>query len=509
MSEKEIQPDMRMRCHFSMIFESLWQFWLVIVVAGINEIDTIVEMVREIGEDGLMEMLRSGGIWGLLILLGITLIVLSFQYLRWRRTWVILQDNLIIVERNTLHKVKHTIAIENLSAVNMERNLFERIVGTYRVKMDTNSMTTANSTDVSLVFSAEKAIAFRRAILQKMGEIKGLTAEEALSQERQPDELICHAEETATDRMTFHYGIKAMLLHCVYSVSLTSLCLTVAGIGFFVWSIHAFGAGKIFAVMLSSGFAAVLVVLGAAWSLIQKFMTYYGFTVYRDGQDLHLRYGLLKQRSYTIPVDKIAALKLSQPVVSRLCGRYQAEVVTVGFGDEDGESANLTMALPKTVLLQQLSVLLPEYCREDLLDTLCRQDARLLRIRAVKLIKWTLLVGAATGVLIGLWALPTKWVCMGAVALILYVGMLYVVAYLTAGYRLEDDRAILAGGVFTRRIYVCMYAKMQYMQLHSHPLERRYQLVSGNVYLLNASAAVPCMHEAEAVWLARQIVTHR
>ena len=35
----------------------------------------------------------------------------------------------MIIEMNTLKRSKNTIAIENISAVNMERNLFERMAG--------------------------------------------------------------------------------------------------------------------------------------------------------------------------------------------------------------------------------------------------------------------------------------------------------------------------------------------------------------------------------------------
>ena len=120
--------EIKLRCHFSTIFESLWQFWVVIVFMLLNQIDTIIDVVKDIGSDGIKSLVSTGGIWGLAGLLVLTACVLIFQFLRWRKTWVILDDNLIIIERNTLRKVKNTIAIENISEVNMERNLFERLV---------------------------------------------------------------------------------------------------------------------------------------------------------------------------------------------------------------------------------------------------------------------------------------------------------------------------------------------------------------------------------------------
>ena len=97
---------MRFRCHFSIIFESLWQFWIVIFFILLNEIEVIIEAIETIGTEGLYSMLESGGIWGVLAILAITLIVLFIQFLIWRKTWITIDDNLVIVERNTLKKVK-------------------------------------------------------------------------------------------------------------------------------------------------------------------------------------------------------------------------------------------------------------------------------------------------------------------------------------------------------------------------------------------------------------------
>ena len=102
-------------------------------------------------------------------------------------------------------------------------------------------------------------------------------------------------------------------------------------------------------------------VAGAVFDIVGKFLAYYGFTVYRDGRDLHVKRGLIRLQSYTIPTDKITALKIEQKPFSRLFGKYCANVVTVGVGDEEGESSNITMAVSKDELKKQLGELLPEY----------------------------------------------------------------------------------------------------------------------------------------------------
>ena len=246
----------------------------------------------------------------------------------------------------------------------MERNLFERIIGTYRIKMDTNSSTTANKTDISIVFSYKKAVAFRNAVMQKMHELKGITlqdssVENSVTREKAEQDPWT-ADENLEGKTVYRYSPKDMALHCLYSASIFSLLVTIAGIVGFIIYVNIFSIQSFMQNVLGGAIALILLVLGSAYSLIKKFITYYDFRVYRDEKELHLRYGLIKLRSYTIPVDKITCLEIQQPVFSRIWKRYQAKVITVGVGDEEGESSNLTMALPKDMFLKQLDDLLTE-----------------------------------------------------------------------------------------------------------------------------------------------------
>ena len=491
MEEREF---IRTRCHFSVIFENLWQFWAVIAVILINQLDTAIELLQNMRTGGLKGFLLSEGLWGLLAVAGVTLLVFIFQFLRWRKTWITLDENLIIIERNTLKRVKNTIAVENISAVNMERNLFERVVGTSRIKMDTNSLTTAGKTDVSIVFRRDKAAAFRKAVLEKMYEVKNFSEDRtAQAEERQQDESAFGA-----GKKVFRYTPKDMAAHCFYTASVFSLLLTLGGIFFVVWYVSAYGFGEFIRIAAGGAIAATLAVLGAAFSLVRKFIAYYDFAVYRDGDELHLRYGLTKLRSYTIPVDKITCLKIEQPCFSRIFKRYEAKVVTIGVGDEEGESSNLTMALPKDIFLEQLAVLLPEYADSPLMDRLQKEDSHALVIKAVKFVKWLLIFAAAAFIMIRETEIRTLYIVLSVSALLLFIGISYLLTHLTAGYNLEKERAILAGGTFTRRIHIVNYEKVQNIKLRQHPLSRPCQIVTGVVYLLNLAVGIPYMKTAPA-----------
>ena len=80
--------DVKLRCHFSMIFESLWQFWAAIVIILINQIDDVIALIRSAMKDGLQDALSSGGIWVIGGLALVTLAVFVFQFFRWKNTWI-------------------------------------------------------------------------------------------------------------------------------------------------------------------------------------------------------------------------------------------------------------------------------------------------------------------------------------------------------------------------------------------------------------------------------------
>lgn len=502
--------DMKLRCHFSIIFESLWQFWLVIILILIQQADAIVTVVRDIGTDGIRGLVESGGLWALAGILLLTVIILAVQFFRWRKTWIILEENLVIIERNTLKRYKNTIAVENISAVNMERNLFERLVGTYKIKMDTNSLTTANTTDVAIVLKEAQAVLFRKAVLEKISEIKRMNGrtqsdtapEAAVSPETHPDRLF---DESAGGRRVFHSSTKDMLKHALYTMPLISLFIAAAGVAGGIWYISAFGFDSFIKQAFGGFIAVVLMVVSAIYSLIKKFVTYYDFTVYRDGRDLHVRCGLIKLRSYTIPVDKITAIEIEQPLISRALKKYSAKVVTVGVGDEAGENSNITMSLSREELKEHLSELIPEYGWAQM-EGVGKEAKGSMAVRIAKSVKWHIMTAAAVLILYLAAGVPL-WISLAApLAADAFINLLYVLSHVTAGYSVKDEGLLLVGGYFRKVYTICTYKKMQILTMNYHPAARRLGIGDGVVMLLNSFAGIPYVKQEQAFEISKRII---
>ena len=86
--------------------------------------------------------------------------------------------------------------------------------------------------------------------------------------------------------------------------------------------------------MLGSVTVIIFGFFSSLWDIAKGFIQYYDFKAKRQGNKIYLSYGLFKKVHYTIPVEKINAVKLTQSLQARITGRYMAEVINVGMGDD-------------------------------------------------------------------------------------------------------------------------------------------------------------------------------
>ena len=112
---------------------------------------------------------------------------------------------------------------------------------------------------------------------------------------------------------------------------------------------------------LASILIAGSVFFSALWDTVKDFIQYYDFRARREKDKIYIRYGFFKKVGYTIPVDKIQALKIHQTWFARIAGRYMVEVVNVGMNDEAGQKAFLVLYSKKEQLKETLHTLLPEF----------------------------------------------------------------------------------------------------------------------------------------------------
>ncbi len=557
----------KFRCHISIIFEECATFIAsALVLAFLNISDFFTDDTT--GTDAL---------YGALVIVGIIFALLLFVLLRgilrWRKTTITIDREAIVWERDTLNKKKLTIGIKNISSINVERNIFERIIGTAKLKIDTNSLSTASTTDVMFLFKYEEALQYKEyleAMVRSMEEAEADFSEMEedgndgdIVSEHDPDDVVMekgstgYVAESAKAWKSSISGNKSVgvptsgsqtsgaknsaaqefnrkvtcgknkviaeytstegeiIMHCLYDISLFSLI--VGGIPT-IWGIvelfRTIFSGN---VNLSELFGALTIVItfgyATFYSVVGKLFRYYGLSVKRSGNRLHMKYGLLKIREYVVPVEKINAIHINQSMISRLCHRYHVTIDCVGVGDENNEIAQLTLALPYDEVIQRVSQILPEYDVSQISGVeRISPKAFWHKLRGI-LILALLCVGFWVGATVAAEGqMDGTFVAISAVVIAVIFVWTVLAIFLqlkTEGSMFGKNHLVTAMGTFGKDIMVISYKKVQYASANRSPITKFTGLVLGQINILAAGAnsikKVPYITEDKVEYLKEKM----
>ena len=165
----------RFRNHFSDVIEQLGGLLIFLFIVGVQSIPDILSDTDGDSND-VVALIDNPKYAMIVIIVVITILavlglIIGFNVRRWYKTWIIIGNDTITVERNTLRSVKNTVGIKNISNVNINQNIFEMIIGTCNLKLDTNSLSTADSTDIKLILKKQQGEELRNYINRRVEEI--------------------------------------------------------------------------------------------------------------------------------------------------------------------------------------------------------------------------------------------------------------------------------------------------------------------------------------------------
>ena len=467
----EENKNRRFRNHISIVAE---QVGGGIVAIGAVLLVNLLQEADELSGEDLSAVTDRGSLIMAVILLFLAAGIVNRIFV-WAKTYISIEENAVVIERGTMNKKKNTIGIRNISNINLEQNLFEMLLGTCKVKMDTNSRSTADSTDVKIVLKKADAERFKQEITRKMQAAEQAAAVQsgmaAENEQKENAASVCGAareagpyaaqEEEAYD---FHAEFGDVFQHGLFSINIFSMIILILGIaGAVVTAVRILGQPDLMTSVLSAAAGAVAagaVFLSALWDTVKDFIRYYDFRAKRRGERIFIRYGFLKKVEYTIPVDKIQALKVRQSLVARLFGRYMAEIVNVGMGDDkDERNSFLVLYSTEEQLRERLALLLPEFA-----ETVCG------------------------GVCAELWPQYAAFIWIGACVFLLLVLTGMLLKYRTDGIGADKNFLKLCHGYFGRNYISVRYRNIQYAEFRQSFIARACGIQKGEIHLLASSA---------------------
>lgn len=534
--------DNKFRNHPSLMLEQLGVFGVIIITFLISSLDDLDEILGDIKNSDSTTLLII-----ILVILAVILFRLAVNTIVWYKTWITVDETSITITKNTIFRSVNTIGLRNISNINIERNLLERILGTSTVKIDTESRSTADTTDVTILLRKDKAEALRERLLAGATAAKHtqtIAANEQLdgtagaaasvpnnSQTSDPTSVqnddqisdptsvpdngqVTSANAAPNSRQVLSevaYNTKQVLTHCVYSASIISLlvCLAalIAIIALFlkmvVFGDHSIGS---LIQMIPTALGGIVVigsfVYAALRSLIGDFFRYYSFRIKRMPDHLHMEFGLFKRTSYEIPIKRISSIIVQRPVFSRISKRCFVDIINIGMGDEKEENTRLLLSIPEKHLPELLHRLLPEFdayftesdtapirppkaiWRKKIIDS-----AKLLVFLAIG---WTLMI-----TVFGVTGLPAVLGCIGSfvLAMLIYLIGCYG-TYKANKLQLCENYIAITNGMFASSTQFIDYHKIQYIELQQTPVEHLLHLQHGIVYILagamNSFTSIPC-----------------
>ncbi|MEE3393390.1 MAG: PH domain-containing protein [Lachnospiraceae bacterium] len=502
--------SLEFRNHPSILLEKGWSIIVVIAAFIFNTISNADDV------NNIADFASSHANIIMMILLVIFLPSGIVTFNRWRKTVISLKDGIFTIKRNTFVKKELNIQVKSISNVNLEQNIFENIIGTYRVKIDTASLTRADETDVNIVLNKKNAVKLKDLIFEMQkeeaeneieNEIKNETGNvignetenetgdlrsvgKALSVESGPAAKLSHSDAVSdsgdpdlSDELgdDFYYNADVRLdtsqalvagIMNLPFVSIIALIISAVAAVLNTTSIFAdafngtFGIGTIF--------AAAVVFFSALWDIIKKTLGYFGFAAKKKDNRILLSYGLIKKKKYAIPLSKINGYVLESTFPGVIFGYTQVRVLNVGGEGDEAYGQILLPPVMNKYLDELIDILLPS----GLIEKEEKSTAMPVSYQVFRTVRnfltgvLILVICITAGKNLKVSNLPAVFISVSVIIVIFTIW-----TYLSsraAGLGIAKSSLVLKSGAFARKKAFIPYERIQSIKTVRSPFERAF-----------------------------------
>lgn len=508
-----MENKIRFRNHFSIVLTNLRKIIWMIVLAFASA------FLQEDLEEAVVTVVT----WIVLI---VALIV--WQIIVWSKTWITIGENSIVIERNTkISRKKNTIGIANISNVNLEQGLFAMLLGTCKLKLDTNSLSTANATDVTIVLKKKQAEELRTLLMARISGEGQQDNDSVKEMQIQADEDVAQQVGNITTISGTNKRIRtdsgSILLHGIFSSRFIYAILiplyiifefitemSTEDIDYVMKEVGDFAAATIGITLFVLIAIVSWMALAMGFSLVKTAIKYWDFQIERKEQKLVLEYGLTKKVNYSIPIDKIQAVVVKQSLLARMFKCYMVEVVNVGMNDDEKEAQSFLLPYcKKKILEERMQMLLPEFA--DCLEFEAkRQPKQIWIVWLWAVLIYILIMG---GILFAVAEFLPEFlgiVCSGCIVLSAVLLAVKWMSYKTKGTEFGEEVLLAVTGSFSRKYVYMKYRNIQYVILKQNFLAKRFGIQKGIVMLLasatNQAQEIPYFSEKEIENMKEQLL---
>ena len=383
----------------------------------------------DVPDAGPLQQAAAHPLLALVLLVVVLGAVAGVSWVSWRFSRFRVSASQVELRTGVLFRQHRQVALERVQAVELARPLLARLFGLSRVVVQSAGGADSN---LSLAFlDHRRAEELRLHLLELAGR----------TDEWRPDvgdaPLAPRADEDATPLVSVPNSrlFVATILHGSTIV-----------LGLMVFAVVGFGGAGEFAVFFAGVPAILPVAFGVLVGRVRELLTHGNFSLASTATALRVRHGLTDLRVATVPLHRVQAVEVLQPLWWRPWGWWRVRVNVAGVHHGSGEGSLETTLLPVGGADEALTVLARLGVRRD--------DPRVVEA----------LLGAGG---------ERDWVGVPSRA-----RWLDPWVWRRTGYLLGPHALVIRRGRWTRRTVLVPHARVQSLTVEQGPLQHRLGLAS-------------------------------
>lgn len=405
------------------------------------------------GKEGFVTFLivMIGALLGLLGLVGPLLSYLFTNY--------VIRDDSLILNSGYIWRRTRVIPLARIQNVNTRQNLLHRILGAAAVKIETAA---GAGVEAELpAVSRYDAIELQNALLRRKAPEPAAVTEPPPLYTLTPKQLVIAG--ALSNRLVY-------ILIAIAGLFQFDDPLKEAARPIVRWFER---QSPLHAALIVAGSTVALVVIGWLLSVAYSLSRFYGFRMERHPKGLKLTYGLFTKIQSIVPVGRVQALRLAQPLLFQPFGLCEAYADTAGSFDakEMGSANKLCPITPIQDVDRIGAFVFPEF----------RFSGFRWHQVSPKAV-WRYAIGSfiAFGILLAILSLAfqSPWPLVGAVPLAPFCIWLGFLHFRYVGYAEQDGFLASRQGIWWRHVIVVPLDRTQYIVVNQSYFQRRWGLSS-------------------------------
>jgi putative membrane protein len=391
--------------------------------------------------------------------------------LSWRATTYEVRGGTFTLRRGVVQKSERSLQLERIQSVDTVQGVIQRLFNVVEVRVETAGG--GSDPDVKLPALSREAA---RVLQERLTGHQRRGAEETARPEREVLRSLSVRELLVAGATSGQIGVAASLVAGASQLVQQVLPETLAARVFEVLLPRSVGMALLF--------AGVLLVFAWILAIGGTFLSYYGFTLSRTEENLHIRRGLLKRYESTIPLARIQAVRVVEGVLRQPFGLAFLRVDSAGYGAEEGTSTTLFPLLPVREVHRLLETAAPEFAAP--VKDVEPVPGRALRRYLIRASIPAVIVGGI--VAFNLWFATDSLLWPALAGLLLPPALLHGwLRFRAAGWNYADDRLLLRFRNLARTTVVAPRKRLQSRTLSRTPFQRRLGLASFEVQVASGS----------------------